>query len=159
MEHEPVVQTADNKIAVLNSIYPVSSVVRRSSWAMLVITRITVAGCGFVLLSVGRLLTRPNIEQRHRLYMTLCIPLFVLVAILVIKTVQRRYRGVAQVIRNINEVQLAHSVHAYLSERTLFPSEWKSFGTEKWKEPIFQVSYCALCGAGALGILSVWMLN
>lgn len=86
------------------------------------------------------------------------IILFGLIAVFIIRTMEIRYRGVAYVTRRINEIQMAHQVGAYIEGESLYPVEWRTYGTKEWKEPIFRVSYLSLSIVTVFGAVAIWIL-
>ena len=147
----------DAKLSLITSNYSamvsIAQELRRSA------ERLTIWATGLMLLLAGWLVTGKlalNISQKSIL--SLAIILFGVVAILIIRTLQQRYRGVAHVIRRINELQMAHMPGAYFDDEPLFPTDWKNYGTTKWKESIFRISYFSLVVVSLFAAVIIWLV-
>lgn len=145
------------KLEVVTSIYQAMiSIAQELRGA---VERITIWGSGLVLVVDGWLVAgKSTIDLKGKVIISIGIVAFTTIMFLLIKTLQRRYDGVAQVIRKINEVQLAHQTGAYLDGEALFPQHWKEFGTPEWREPIFRLSYVSIPLVAAFGVVVVWTL-
>lgn len=148
--------TTDRKIAVLNVVYPV--IASMAQELRQTVERLAMAACGLVIVAVGWLMSRTQPPTvRVRIVVTIGVLLVVAIAGAIINTLHARYRGVAQVIRNLNEVQLVHAPGAFLPERALFPTDWRQFGAQEWREPIFRVAYVSLAIVTAFAIAGLWL--
>ena len=107
--------------------------------------RLTIGGGGLILLCDGWFLSKqPPPSVRERVFLSLALVIFGFLLFMVVRTIHLRYTGVAYVIRRVNEIQMAHESSAFLEGESLFPSQWKEFGTETWNEPIFRLAYFAI---------------
>ncbi|MDT0596105.1 hypothetical protein [Glaciecola petra] len=62
---------------------------------------------------------------------------------------------VAGVVHKIDNIYGVFEVNVYAKGATLFPDNWKNFGTSKWNEPIFKASYFGLIGVCLFGLLVI----
>lgn len=123
------------------------------------VERITIWGSGLVLLLDGWLVAgKATVDIKGKILISLGIAIFAAITILIIRTLHRRYEGVAQVIRKINYVQLGHQPGAYLEGEALLPQHWEKFGTPRWREPIFSLSYVCIPIVAAFGLAVIWTL-
>jgi hypothetical protein len=151
------IEEDNHKAAALNTIYPVMASIAQELRQM--VERLTITGCGLIIFVVGWFLSRvPSPTVKIKVIITLGILLIVIVATAIIRSVQERYQGVAQIIRNINDCQSVHVVGAFLSNRALFPETFKRFGTTHWKEPIFLIAYVSWIVVMLFAVGVVWVL-
>lgn len=147
----------DAKLVVVGSMY--SAMVSIAQELRSTVERMTVWSTGIVLALDGWIITGDvQLDLRRRVLVSCAVIIFGLIATFVVRTLHRRYLGVASVIRRINEVQMAHRPGAFLDGEALFPTQWKDFGTPRWREPIFRVSYLSLVIVSAFGACVVWVL-
>ncbi len=147
-----------DRIAILNVVYP--AMISIAQELRLTVERLTVGGCGLVLVVTGWLLSQQSAPPTgSRIFLTIGIVVFTAVSLSIVISLERRYRGVSQAIRNLNEAQLCHTPGAYLQERNLFPESWKQYGTHEWKEPIFRISYASMSIVGSICIAACWLLR
>jgi len=124
------------------------------------VERLTMTGCGGVLLVTGWLLSgqRAGPTFRDRLLVSVAMVIFVGIATAVTGTLRKRYRGVAMAIRNINSVERVHEVGAFLEGRPLYPPDWAAYGSPTWREPIFRVAYISWSVVAVFSITALWIL-
>ena len=123
------------------------------------VERMTLWGCGLILALDGWLATSDkNISSIAKIILSFGVLLFGTITIFIVQSLKTRYQSNAQVIRKLNELQLAHTTGEYFQDEALFPDSWKLFGTKDWKEPIFTISYVSLPGITIFGIIVIWVL-
>lgn len=146
----------DAKLTIISSIYSamisIAQELRRSA------ERLAIWASGLMLVLAGWLVTgKLQLGFQQKIVVSAAMLLFGLVALLIVWALQQRYRGVAQVIRRINELQMAHKTGAYFKDETLFPVEWQYYGAKKWKEPIFRISYLSVSVVTSFCTLIIWL--
>jgi hypothetical protein len=145
------------KLSIILSIY--SSMVSYSQELRGAVERLTIWGCGLILLLDGWLVTSQNpVSTRDRIVISIGIVGFILIVVMIIRSLQQRFNGFAQVIRRVNQVQMVYEHGVFLENDILFPEHWKNFGSPKWKEPIFRIAYVSLTVVGIFGVIAVWLL-
>lgn len=144
----------EDKLQIIISLY--EAMVSYSQELRATVERLTIWGCGLILLAVGWLVTTPvSITTTAKVVIAIGVASFIIVIYLVIRSLQNRYGGFAIVIRNINEVQMVYETGTYLENKNLFPDHWKAFGSKEWKEPIFDISYISLAVVGLFSLAVV----
>lgn len=94
-----------------------------------------------------------------RIVIILGIAVFSSVLLATIYGLNKRFNGIATVIRNLNEVEGVYEKGAFLKNGVLFPETWKNFGSRRWTEPIFLVAYLAVCFVAFFGALVVYYIK
>lgn len=123
------------------------------------VERIVVGGSALIVLLDGWLVTRSNsVSISSKVVASIGILLFTGVLALVVRALQQQFHGYAQVIRKINEVQLVHSQGVFLQNHALYPVQWKDFGSDSWKEPIFIIAYPIQVAIGVFGVTAIWLI-
>ncbi len=123
------------------------------------VERLTVWGCGLMLLATGWLVTSDGpVTPEARAVISTGVFGFAGLLILIIRNLRNRFDGYAKVIRRINEVQLAHEHGVFLEDDALLPRSWRDFGEPEWKEPIFWIAYVSLCVVGSFSVIAVCFL-
>jgi hypothetical protein len=123
------------------------------------VERIVVGGSGLIILLDGWLVTTSHsVTVPGKVVVSVGIALFTCVLALVIRTRHRQFRGYAQIIRKINEVQLVYTPGVFLQDQILYPEGWKNFGSATWKEPIFAIAYPIQLVVGLFGIVAIWFV-
>ena len=132
-----VIDTIERKIAILNVVYSVMASIAQE--LRQTVERLTITGCGLVILAVGWLMSRtPPLSLKTRLIATVGILLLVAISIAITQTLHSRYRGVAQAIRNINEAQLVHEPGIFVPDRAIFPASFRSTSSSS-KQIVFLI--------------------
>jgi hypothetical protein len=150
-------ETRDQKLQVVGVLY--EAMISIAQELRQTIERLTMAGCGVVLLTTGWLLSRQNsIKTSHRYFIAISIIVFTIVAIAITWSIKRRYQGVAQSIRRLNEVQLVHVLGAYVHGKVMFPPHFRDYGSDQWVEPIFTIAYLSWILVGGLAAGAIWIL-
>lgn len=111
-----------------------------------------------MLLDGWLVLGKIPVALKAKVVISIGIFMFFAITVFIVTTLQQRYDGVAQVIRRINEVQMAYETGVFLDNETLMPKYWKRYGSSQWKEPIFHISYISLTTVCLLGISVVWFI-
>ena len=123
------------------------------------VERLTIWGCGLILLLDGWLVTdQIPVTMKTKTVITIGIVIFTSIVALVIRSIQQRYIGVQQAIIRINHAQMAYEKGAFFEDETLLPEHWKERVGRVWKEPIFQIAYISLAVVGVFGVIIIWLV-
>ena len=75
-----------------------------------------------------------------------------------LRLLRRYFLDVAGVVNRIDRAYGMHESDAFLAGESIFPKEWKEFGGEAWKEPVFQAAIWASTLIPAFALVATWVL-
>ncbi len=100
-----------------------------------------------------------NIGMGEKAILTAIIIVFATLFLWIRKMVKDYYLEAGGVVNKIERKFGCFEKGRFIEGEVLFPSRWKNFGTNKWKEATFQVPLWVTIVLSILAILFIWLIN
>jgi dipeptide/tripeptide permease len=71
----------------------------------------------------------------------------------------RIFRAFAEVITHIDHFHGVYTTGEFIEGKSLYPQEWKQFGSVKWKEPVLRACWHFSILSYLLGVVILWYLK
>jgi len=118
-------------------------------------------GLGAVFLAfAGLLITNENIiiTMEKRILASSLVVAFSFLVICITRVLEKYFLDIAMVINQFDRLFGLHDVDTYIQNEAVFPSHWQNFGSQNWREPVFQAAYWLSLVFGLLAIACVWII-
>jgi len=94
----------------------------------------------------------------EKVFVSISICVFLTVTWLAIDFYHKYYLQVGSVIKKCDEFFKYHDEGFYLKGAEMLPGEWRDFGSEKWREPIFAIAKSVLVIISLVAGVFLWLI-
>jgi hypothetical protein len=122
------------------------------------ITTIALAFNSALLLLLGWSISKSlSLSILQKELVSIGVLLLTLLILRLCRIIQAYFLSIAQVVNRFDRIYRLHEPGIYLESESIFPEKWKDFGTDTWKEPVFDAALHSSVVIPTFAIIAMWI--